>query len=247
MAFSGCANLIVWYCPVLCSSFSLGGGFGMCSESFLSRSVLYWATIPQAFQSFLEVRSERLLGENKSGRCSPRYLAWPGSVCNPYKCLPAWMTSGSGGAPQEGTLKSLQSWTWIYPKKYWAGRGVYRLGQWLIRTFRVVKRGIINKGHRTWHLKRQLSTDTPTGTYFWPGNCFFWKAQAHSSQTCCWKEHRTPIPVLPQKYQCSAVPEDPRDVNESVLPSLSGPNPFRFCFNNPCISSAGVAEMPSLA
>lgn len=44
----------------------------MCSESFLSRSVLqvmclYWATIPQGSQPFLEVRSERL-GENKSGR-----------------------------------------------------------------------------------------------------------------------------------------------------------------------------------
>lgn len=25
MAFSGCINLIVWYCPVLCSPFSLEG------------------------------------------------------------------------------------------------------------------------------------------------------------------------------------------------------------------------------
>lgn len=50
----------------------------MCSKSFLSRSVLqvmclYWATIPQGSQSFLEVRSERLLGENKSGRNHKRH------------------------------------------------------------------------------------------------------------------------------------------------------------------------------
>lgn len=51
----------------------------MCSKSFLSRSVLrvicrYWATIPQASPIFLEVRSERLLGENKSGRNQKMYM-----------------------------------------------------------------------------------------------------------------------------------------------------------------------------
>lgn len=39
-----------------------------------------------------------------------------------------------------------------------------------------------------------------------------------------------------------AVPADPRDVNESVPPSSSGPNPFRFSFSNPFISSALVAD-----